>query len=299
MNLLKQLKNFATDSSSSSGVPQNWYITAERAEGLKDKDTFSKSDPYLTIEFGGKSVRTRTINNDRSPAWNETFHFKLNSASVKDISLTLKDDDIGFDDLIGVATLSRAELPSFPGEEKSFKVPVYRKEQVGGVVHLRIKLMADPQSLSQTNYQTSNVPSSSYYSQQQPLPSQSQKTSAPPKQPYNQSYAPPINNPPYNQDQQQSYNQPQPQFYNQPQYPYNQPPSSYNQSQPPFYNQPQPQPQPPFYNQPQPPFYNQNQYPQQQTSSMMHPSFQTQPQPQQPNQFYPNYPNYQYERRQY
>jgi Ca2+-dependent lipid-binding protein len=121
MNFLKQLKNIATDSSSSSGVVQNWYITAERAEGLKDKDFMSKSDPYLKIEFGGKSFRTRTIKNDRSPSWNETFHVKLNSAHAKDIHLSLKDDDIGLDDTIGIATISRAELPTYPGEEKKFK----------------------------------------------------------------------------------------------------------------------------------------------------------------------------------
>jgi hypothetical protein len=263
MNLLKQLKNFATDSSSSSGVPQNWYITAERAEGLKDKDTFSKSDPYLTIEFGGKSVRTRTIKNDRSPAWNETFNFKLNSSHVKDIHLSLKDDDFGLDDTIGIATISRSELPSFPGEEKILKVPLYREEQVNAIVHLRVKQIADAQSISQSNYQTSNVSSSHYpQQQQQPMTSQSHQHSGLPNQSYNQGQQG------YNQGQ-QGYNQGQ-QGYNQ-QQPYNQQQQPYNQQQ-------------------QPPFYNQNQYPQQQTSSF-------QPQSQQSNtQFNPNYPNSQYGR---
>jgi hypothetical protein len=270
MNFLKQLKNMATDSSSSSGVVQNWYITAERAEGLKDKDTFSKSDPYLKIEFGGKSFRTRTINNDRSPAWNETFHVKLNSSHAKDINLSLKDDDIGFDDTIGIATVSRADLPTYPGEEKSLRVPIYRKEQISGIVHLRVKLIADVQSISQT----SNI---STYSQQ-PMSSQSSNSYNPPKQSSNvQSYPPPTYNAPYQQPQ-QGFNQPQQQFYNQPQ-------SSYYQPQPSYY-----QPQPPNYQSQHP---NYNQYPQQQGPPMTNPSYQSHPQQQ--TQFNPNY---QYERRQ-
>jgi hypothetical protein len=170
MNLLKNIKKLATDSTGSSGPTQNWYIVAERAEGLKDKDVMSKSDPYLKVTFGGKSVHTRTIKDDRSPCWNETFCFKLTPDQVKDLEICLKDDDFGLDDAIGKARISRSELPSFSGEEKYLKVPVYSNEQVTGVIHLRVKLMSDGQPVSQS----SNI---SYTQQQQ--------TQSHPQQPYN------------------------------------------------------------------------------------------------------------------
>lgn len=207
---------------------------------IVDKDVFSKSDPYLKIEFGGKHVRTHTIKNDRSPSWNETFHFKLNSQNVKDIHLSLKDDDFGIDDSIGTATLSRADLPCYAGEEKSFKVPILRKEQIGGIVYLRVKLIDGSAPPTQTNYQTSSSVSSYY--------PQSQNYSGPTRQPY-QNQAPS-----YNVSQASSY-------YNQPQQPY------YNQSQ-------QSQPSQPLQQQQQP-YYNQNQAP-----PMTNQPYQTQPQSQ-------------------
>jgi len=77
MDFLKKIKDeFTSSSSSSSGSnTQDWYITAISGDGIKDEDFFSRSDPYLKIQFGGKHFRTRTCKNDRSPAWNETFHF--------------------------------------------------------------------------------------------------------------------------------------------------------------------------------------------------------------------------------
>jgi len=246
MNLLNQLKNIATEVTGSSGPSQNWYITAERAEGIHSKDIISKSDPYLTIEFGGKKVRTRSLKNDLSPSWNETFNFKIPSNNAKDIHVTLTDDDFGFDDSIGAATISKGDLPIQPGEEKCFKVPVYKKEKVNGVVHIRVKFMVDGQSSSSNpNYQ-SNV-SSNYYPQQsqqptyhqsqQPMYNQPQQPMYNQSQPYNQNpqfqgQGPPMTNQPYPQQQQQYSNQPQQQqpYSNQP----------YSQQQQPYSNQPNP-----------------------------------------------------------
>jgi len=277
MNLFKEIKNLASDVTGNTGPIQNWYITAERAEGLKDKDLFSKSDPYLKIEFGGKHFKTRSIKNDRSPYWNETFHFKLSASHVNDIHITVMDSDITFDDTIGSATISRADLPTRPGEEKYLKVPVYRKEQISGVVHLRVKQVDDGQVLPSSDqpvYQNSNVS----YPQQQ-MSSQSQYTYGSQQQPMSSSYNPQYNQPPnYNTSYQQSYNQTQPSNYNQTQ------PSNYNQTQP-NYNQ-------------NPPNYNQNQYNSGQMPPMMNQQFQPMNQP--PQQPYMNQPNYysnQYERR--
>jgi len=236
--LLHHLKNIASDVTGSSGSSQNWYITAERAEGIHSKDTFSKSDAYLTIEFGGKKVRTRSIKNDLSPSWNETFNFKIPSNSAKDILLTLTDDDFGFDDSIGKATVSKSDLPIQPGEEKCLKIPVYKKEKVNGVVHIRVKHMLDGQSSSQQSQQPV------YHQSQQPMYNQ-------PQQPMN------------NQSQQPMYNQSQPPpYYNQnPQFQGQGPPMSNQpqQQQQPYSNQPYSQQQQPYSNQPNP-NYRGNQY---------------------------------------
>jgi len=225
MNLLKQLKNLATDATTSSSSPaENWYITAERAEGIKDIDRFSKSDPYLKISFGGSNVRTRTIKNDRSPYWNETFNFKVNANHAKEISIKLVDDDVGLDDTIGSATISRVDFLTHSGEEKQLKVPVLNKEQICGIVYLRIKKV-DGASSSSSNYQSSSQQQpSSYNPQQQYHPQQQMPSSYNTQQPMNTNMnAPPMMNQsqhqqPYQQPYQQQPYQQQPyqQQYQQP-----------------------------------------------------------------------------------
>jgi hypothetical protein len=166
MNLLKDVKNLVSGSTNkSSGGDEEWFITAESATGISDLGGLSKSDPYLKIEFGGKSVRTRTVKNDRSPSWNETFNFKVNSGSAKEIVLKLVDDDIGMDDTIGTATVRKDELPSYSGEEKYLKVPILRKEQINGVVHLRVKKIVDGQQGQQQQYQQQSYQQQQQYQQ--------------------------------------------------------------------------------------------------------------------------------------
>jgi len=208
--------------SSSSGYNnETLYVTVIRAEGIKDKDRLTKSDPYLIVSLGGKTFRTRTIKNDLSPQWNETFTFKTSKGKSKDIHLKLKDDDYGIDDTIGTATVSAGDLPMYSGEEKYIQIPVKKSEQIHGIVHLRIKKFVEgEQSYSSTNQSSSSYPStnqSSYPSNRSSYPSTNQSSSYQSySQPSYQNYPPPT-----------QYQQVPPSYY----------PSS-NQQQAPYYGQP-------------------------------------------------------------
>jgi len=260
----KELVSDFTGKSSMGGSAETYYVTAVRAEGIKDKDRFTKSDPYLVIDFAGKSVRTRTINNDLSPQWNETFTFNTSSGKVKDIKLKLKDDDVGLDDTIGTAIVSSAEFPLYSGEEKYVQIPVTKKEQIHGIIHLKIKKVGGQ---SNPSYNSSSQQSSYVNSQQQP-----QYNSSYPQQNYSH--------------QQPSYQQQPPMYSNNNMYgnaPYGQqmqPPQQSNMNyygQQPNYSQ-----QPPSYNnygqmappsnQQYPPSnqYSSNQYPNQQYNQGYH-----------------------------
>jgi len=220
MNLLDKIKNIGGgESHKSGGSQQDWYITAEGAVGIDDVDHISKSDPYLLIEFGGKEVRTKTVENDRSPSWNQTFHFKLRPDQADRIHLKLRDDDMGFDDGLGHATVSRADLPNL-GEEKTLKVPLFRKEKITAMVTLRVKGMHEG---GQLPYQGTNVQQTHYPQQQFQQPMMNQQ------QPYGQQQN-------YTQQQQQPYTQQQQQPYTQQQ----QQPYTQNQQQPHQQTQQQP-----------------------------------------------------------
>jgi len=171
MNFFEKIKDNLTNTSSSSSGSQDWYITVVRGEGIKDEHFYARSDPYLKIEFGGKNVKTRPVKHDRSPDWNETFHFQLKSEHAQTINLTLMDDKFGFDDAIGKATISRGDLPAFSEEEKRLEIPIFKNGQITGLIHLRVKLVdqnMQQQFSNQSSAQTSNLPNQ----QQQQMPSQ-------------------------------------------------------------------------------------------------------------------------------
>jgi len=191
MNLLNNLKNLASDvthtgssSSGSSGPLENWFITVLGAEGVHDVDDISKSDPYVKVEFGGKSFETRTIHNNRNPQWNQTFQCQLYPNSYKDLQLTLKDKDIGLDDTIGKGTVSHAEFPSHSGEEKLVRVAILHDGQACGIIKLQLKKVIEGQNSSYNSQQQQTYTQSSY-SQQQPM-STSHNQNVPPN--YNTSF---------------------------------------------------------------------------------------------------------------
>jgi len=128
MNFINKIKDELTHpTSSGSGSEQDWYITVVRGEGIKDEGFFTRSDPYLKVEFAGKNFRTHAMKNERSPDWDETFHFQVKRNQGQDIVLTLMDDEFGFDGHMGRAVISQEDLPRFSNDEKHLQVPIKKK----------------------------------------------------------------------------------------------------------------------------------------------------------------------------
>jgi len=189
-------------SGSSYGGSELWYITVERAEGLKDMERFSKSDPYVKLSFAGKTHKTKVIKNDRSPTWNETFEYNVRAGTQHTIQVKLLDSDVGLDDTIGEATVGGIELPDYSGQEKTIKVIVQRKDQITGVLYLRVKRVNPNMPMHQAPPQQSYGQPQGYPQQQQqqypqnPPPQQYQQGPPPPSHYGNQ---PPQQQPPYQQ----------------------------------------------------------------------------------------------------
>jgi len=139
-------------------------VTVERADGLKDRDKIGKSDPYMKVDFGGSSHKTKTVKNNLAPEWNETFEFHLDPNAKKELLLKVKDSDIGFDDTIGEAIVNPMDLPHYSGEEKKLRVNLKRKDELSGVAYLRVKKMGGPQQQPQQYQQQQQ----GYGSQEQP-----------------------------------------------------------------------------------------------------------------------------------
>merc|ERR1712169_94793 len=76
-------------------------ITVNNADGLPNSDLFGKSDPFAVVSLDNiELVRTQTQKNNANPVWNEEF-VRLVAGPHSMIYITVWDEDVGSDDLLG------------------------------------------------------------------------------------------------------------------------------------------------------------------------------------------------------
>ena len=86
------------------------HVVVKEAAGLKDTDRGkSMSDPYVLVEVAGQKSKTKTVKNDLSPRWEESFQFA--SAGAHDILFKVYDDDMLKDDFLGEARVPISQVP--------------------------------------------------------------------------------------------------------------------------------------------------------------------------------------------
>ena len=83
-------------------------VEIQGATDLKNQDYTKKSDPYCIIKFQGQSERTKTVERNLNPAWNEILEFNIQSPlnGSEIIELDIKDENrFERDTLMGKATI--------------------------------------------------------------------------------------------------------------------------------------------------------------------------------------------------
>lgn len=115
----------------------NYYllsVTVHGAKGLKS-GMIDKSDPYAKFDFSGdsegdgvhpKSLKTRTIDNNPSPVWEESFVFIIPSG-LKAFKIEVMDEDTGGDDSLGHISVP---LPAINEHVKNKRYAVSKKGEV-------------------------------------------------------------------------------------------------------------------------------------------------------------------------
>ncbi|RLM65078.1 synaptotagmin-5-like [Panicum miliaceum] len=117
-----------------------------QARDLTNKDLIGKSDPFAIVyvrPLPDKMKRSKTINNDLNPIWNEHFEFIVEDASTQTVTVKIFDDDgIQESDLIGCAQVSLQDLQ--PGKVKDVwlklvkDLDIQRDRKDRGQVHLEL-----------------------------------------------------------------------------------------------------------------------------------------------------------------
>jgi len=85
------------------------HIHAKSALGLPKADRFSDSDPYVVFSnMSGQSVKTKVIDDNNSPTWNERLMLSVNENEPVTIEIYDEDNHTA-DDLLCTATLDVAK----------------------------------------------------------------------------------------------------------------------------------------------------------------------------------------------
>ena len=84
-----------------------------RGKKLEKKDIVGKSDPFLLINFGEESLKSKTVDNSQDPLFDYKCHFDVTSKSPKVIKVEVYDEDYGNkNDFMGEVILNVEELKS-------------------------------------------------------------------------------------------------------------------------------------------------------------------------------------------
>ncbi|CAI9782433.1 unnamed protein product [Fraxinus pennsylvanica] len=118
-----------------------------QAKELTNKDIIGKSDPYAVLyvrPLRNRMKKSRTINNQLNPIWNEHFEFVIEDASTQHLVIKIYDDDgvLQSSELIGCAQLQLSDLE--PGKVKDVwlklvkDLEIQRDNKNRGQVHLEL-----------------------------------------------------------------------------------------------------------------------------------------------------------------
>ncbi|EPB72803.1 C2 domain protein [Ancylostoma ceylanicum] len=84
------------------------------AKNLENRDISfirkGKSDPYCEIQVGSQFLKTRTIDNDLNPVWNEYFEAVVDQAHGQKLRIELFDEDQGQDEELGRLSIELKDI---------------------------------------------------------------------------------------------------------------------------------------------------------------------------------------------
>ncbi|XP_040197027.1 extended synaptotagmin-1 isoform X1 [Rana temporaria] len=121
------------------------------AENLIAKDNFmggmikGKSDPYVVVRAGGKSVQTRVIKENLNPRWDQAFEILVTDVPGQDIEFQVFDKDIDKDDFLG-----RCKVPvKSVLKQKTIDEWLPLEEVKSGKLHVKVECLSHPTDAAQ------------------------------------------------------------------------------------------------------------------------------------------------------
>ena len=92
------------------------------AKGLANKDTLSKSDPFVIVYDGDVEIgRTETIQNNLNPVFSRKVQHKYYFEKIQTLKFSVRDDDGKKSEDLGVVTITLAEIISKSSVDRPLK----------------------------------------------------------------------------------------------------------------------------------------------------------------------------------
>lgn len=142
---------------SKTSLPENFAtenvlrVYLLEAENLIAKDNFmggmikGKSDPYVVVRAGGKSVQTRVIKENLNPRWDQAFEILVTDVPGQDIEFQVFDKDIDKDDFLG-----RCKVPvKSVLKQKTIDEWLPLEEVKSGKLHVKLECLSHLADASQ------------------------------------------------------------------------------------------------------------------------------------------------------
>ena len=110
------------------GKPGTLRVHVKRASGLKSSDMFGgKSDPFVQVTAGSKrfKLKTKTIENQNDPAWNEHLDFEGQFDVLTDtpLSVDVRDSDMITSESLGEVTVDLEVLKRASRKDYKMQLP--------------------------------------------------------------------------------------------------------------------------------------------------------------------------------
>ncbi|XP_063144804.1 extended synaptotagmin-3 [Candoia aspera] len=123
------------------------------AENLVQKDNFlgairGKSDPYALLRVGLVQFRSKTVQRNLNPIWNEMFEFVVHEVPGQDLEVDLYDEDPDKDDFLGSLLINLADVMKDRIVDEWFPL----SKIASGHVHLKLEwfsLVTNQEKLSE------------------------------------------------------------------------------------------------------------------------------------------------------
>ena len=87
------------------------YVNVVKARNLPVMDISGSLDPYVEVKLGNYKGVTRHLEKNQNPVWNQIFAFSKERLQSNLIEITVKDKDIGKDDIVGKVVFDLSEVP--------------------------------------------------------------------------------------------------------------------------------------------------------------------------------------------